>query len=126
MAEIIVRFAPSPTGLLHVGNARTALLNYLFAQQEGGKFLLRIDDTDARAPSRNSKTAIIAIWRWLGLSHDCLDRQFDRLTHLQHGLRQAAGARPALSLLRNRSRTGAPAQAPDGGGQAARSMTAPR
>jgi glutamyl-tRNA synthetase len=42
----IVRFAPSPTGLLHVGNARTAMLNWLFVKKESGKFLLRIDDTD--------------------------------------------------------------------------------
>ncbi len=44
--SVLVRFAPSPTGLLHVGNARTAMLNWLFARKEGGKFLLRMDDTD--------------------------------------------------------------------------------
>ena len=66
MAEIIVRFAPSPTGYLHVGNARTALLNYLFARKPGGKFLLRIDDTDAARSNRNLKRRSIAIWAGWG------------------------------------------------------------
>ena len=77
--SITVRFAPSPTGLLHVGNARTALLNWLFAKKLGGKFLLRIDDTDA---ARSTKTFEEAIYRdlgWLGLTHDGTDRQINRL-----------------------------------------------
>jgi glutamyl-tRNA synthetase len=49
----VVRFAPSPTGLIHIGNARTALLNALYARREGGRFILRLDDTDrARAEER--------------------------------------------------------------------------
>ena len=59
---VIVRFAPSPTGLLHVGNARTALLNYLFARKKGGKFLLRIDDTDTERSKPEYEAAIIATW----------------------------------------------------------------
>ncbi len=76
---VVVRFAPSPTGLLHVGNARTALLNWLFARKMGGKFLLRIDDTD---PARSTKAFEEAIYRdlaWLGLTHDGTDRQINRL-----------------------------------------------
>ncbi len=66
----IVRFAPSPTGYLHIGGARTALFNYLFAKKNGGKFLLRIEDTDQ---ARSTKPAIDAILQgldWLGLNHD--------------------------------------------------------
>lgn len=77
---ITVRFAPSPTGLLHVGNARTALLNWLFAKKLGGKFLLRIDDTDAARSTKAFEEAIYRDLAWLGLSHDGTDRQINRLT----------------------------------------------
>ncbi len=77
--SVIVRFAPSPTGLLHVGNARTALLNYLFARKLGGKFLLRIDDTDAARSTKEFEDAIYRDLDWLGLRHDLTDRQFGRL-----------------------------------------------
>jgi len=76
---VIVRFAPSPTGLLHVGNARTALLNWLFAKKLGGKFLLRIDDTDAARSTKAFEEAIYRDLAWLGLSHDGTDRQINRL-----------------------------------------------
>jgi len=76
----IVRFAPSPTGLLHVGNARTALLNWLFAKKLGGKFLLRIDDTDAARSTKAFEEAIYRDLAWLGLTHDGTDRQINRLT----------------------------------------------
>src|SRR2546425_12084144 len=65
-----VRFAPSPTGYLHVGGARTALFNWLFARKEGGKFLLRIEDTD-KARSTDEHTQIILDGlQWLGLDWD--------------------------------------------------------
>ncbi len=76
---VIVRFAPSPTGLLHVGNARPALLNYLFARKMGGKFLLRIDDTDAARSTKAFEEAIYRDMEWLGLRHDLTDRQFGRI-----------------------------------------------
>jgi len=76
---VIVRFAPSPTGLLHVGNARTALLNWLFARKMGGKFLLRIDDTDAARSTKAFEEAIYRDLGWLGLTHDATDRQINRL-----------------------------------------------
>ena len=65
-----VRFAPSPTGLLHVGNARTALFNWLLARREDGKFVLRVEDTDTERSSRASEDGIRADLRWLGLDWD--------------------------------------------------------
>ena len=65
-----VRFAPSPTGRLHVGNARTALFNWLLARGSGGTFILRIEDTDASRSSRDSEAAILGDLRWMGLEWD--------------------------------------------------------
>ena len=75
---VVVRFAPSPTGLLHVGNARTALLNFLFARTDGGKFLLRIDDTDAERSKPEYEAAIVEDLKWLGIVHDLFARQSER------------------------------------------------
>jgi glutamyl/glutaminyl-tRNA synthetase len=65
-----VRFAPSPTGQLHVGNARTALFNWLLARGQGGTFILRLEDTDAERSTRASEAAILEDLRWLGLAWD--------------------------------------------------------
>ncbi len=65
-----VRFAPSPTGLLHVGNARTALYNWLFARHTGGEFLLRIEDTDLERSEARHETQLIEDLKWLGLEWD--------------------------------------------------------
>ncbi|KAJ1395458.1 Rossmann-like alpha/beta/alpha sandwich fold [Sesbania bispinosa] len=65
-----VRFAPSPTGNLHVGGARTALFNYLFARSKGGKFVLRIEDTDLERSTRESEDAVLRDLSWLGLDWD--------------------------------------------------------
>lgn len=65
-----VRFAPSPTGNLHVGGARTALFNYLFARSRGGKFILRIEDTDLERSSKESEKALLRDLSWLGLNWD--------------------------------------------------------
>jgi glutamyl-tRNA synthetase len=67
---IITRFAPSPTGFLHIGGARTALFNYLFAKNNGGKFLLRIEDTDQKRSTNEAVQAIIDGLSWLNLKHD--------------------------------------------------------
>src|SRR5690349_8430234 len=67
---VVTRFAPSPTGYLHIGGARTALFNYLFAKHSGGKFLLRIEDTDRERSTKEAEAAIIDGMRWLGLHHD--------------------------------------------------------
>ncbi|WP_370152647.1 glutamate--tRNA ligase [Ferrovibrio sp.] len=76
-----VRFAPSPTGRLHVGNARGALLNWLYARKTGGSFLLRMDDTDAARSTAEFAAGIADDLRWLGLDWDSFVRQSDRLGH---------------------------------------------
>ena len=68
--KIVTRFPPSPTGYLHIGGARTALFNWLFARQTGGKFILRIEDTDKVRSSGESTQAIIESMEWLGLDWD--------------------------------------------------------
>jgi len=74
-----VRFAPSPTGRLHLGNARTALVNWLFARKTGGRFLLRLDDTDRERSRLEFADAIETDLRWLGLDWDEYERQSTRL-----------------------------------------------
>jgi len=76
---VTTRFAPSPTGRLHVGNLRTALHNWLLARKAGGRFLLRIDDTDAARSEERFVAAIRADLAWLGLEPDGEDRQSARL-----------------------------------------------
>ena len=77
---IRVRFAPSPTGYLHVGGARTALYNWLFARHSGGKFILRIEDTDRARSTEDAIRGIIQSMSWLGLDWDeNLSRQTERL-----------------------------------------------
>jgi len=70
MDKIRVRFAPSPTGLLHVGNARTALFNWLFARQNDGIFILRVEDTDVERSSVEYEDKLVANLKWLGLDWD--------------------------------------------------------
>src|SRR3989344_3073772 len=74
-----VRMAPSPTGLLHVGLARTALFNYLFAQKEGGKFILRIEDTDRERSDPKFEKDIVEGLQWLGIKWDEFYRQSERI-----------------------------------------------
>ncbi|SFD43403.1 glutamate--tRNA ligase [Roseivivax sediminis] len=68
--DVVTRFAPSPTGFLHIGGARTALFNWLFARGRGGKFLLRIEDTDRARSTQAATDAILKGLAWLGLDHD--------------------------------------------------------
>src|SRR5215469_16147072 len=73
------RFAPSPTGELHLGNARTALFNYLLAQRAGGRFVLRIEDTDAQRSQESHLAVVLEDLRWLGLNWNAgPDREDDR------------------------------------------------
>ena len=95
MAETIVRVAPSPTGYLHVGNARAALLNFLFAHHAGGKFMLRIDDTDDTRSKPEYEAAILEDLAWLGLRHDIFARQSER----SERYREAAEALKAAARL---------------------------
>src|SRR2546421_32706 len=67
---VVTRFAPSPTGFLHIGGARTALFNWLFARHHGGKFLLRIEDTDKARSTKEAIDAILDGMHWLGLDWD--------------------------------------------------------
>ncbi len=96
-----VRFAPSPTGHLHIGNARTAILNWFFARHSGGTFILRIEDTDMERSTKESETSIFQDLRWLGLDWDEGPdaggafgpyRQSERLAfYHQHGQQLIAG-----------------------------------
>ncbi|MBI2097332.1 MAG: glutamate--tRNA ligase [Candidatus Vogelbacteria bacterium] len=77
--SVIVRFAPSPTGPLHLGGARTALFNYLFAQRTAGRFILRIEDTDRERSKPEFEKNIIESLKWLDLSYDEFFRQSERI-----------------------------------------------
>lgn len=70
MSEVRVRFAPSPTGYLHIGGARTALFNWLFAHKMGGKLILRIEDTDTERLKEDSVSQILTSLKWLGINWD--------------------------------------------------------
>ena len=96
--SVTTRFAPSPTGRLHVGNIRTALHNWLWARRNGGRFILRLDDTDAGRSTEENAEAIRADLAWLGLAPDAEHRQserFDRYEAALERLRASGRAYPA-------------------------------
>ena len=76
---VTVRFAPSPTGHIHIGNSRPALYNWLYAQKMGGRFILRFDDTDLERSKKEYADSIETDLRWLGISPDVIERQSDRV-----------------------------------------------
>lgn len=84
--SVVTRFAPSPTGYLHVGGARTALYSWLYAKSQGGEFVLRIEDTDLERSTDEAKQAILEGMQWLGLEHDkgpyYQTERFDRYNQL--------------------------------------------
>jgi len=82
------RFAPSPTGYIHVGNLRTALMNYLIARKAGGTFILRIDDTDPERSKQEYVDAIQEDLEWLGLTWDRIEKQSDRLERYEDAAQQ--------------------------------------
>lgn len=86
------RFAPSPTGHIHVGNLRTALMNYLIARKTGGTFILRLDDTDRERSKQEYADGIQRDLEWLGLTWDRLERQSDRLDRYAEAADQLRGA----------------------------------
>ncbi|MCA1749600.1 MAG: glutamate--tRNA ligase [Parasphingopyxis sp.] len=95
--SVTTRFAPAPTGRLHVGNIRTALHNWLLARARGGRFLLRFDDTDAERSRQSHVEAIRADLDWLGLDRDGEARQSERFDHYEAGfeaLREAGRVYP--------------------------------
>lgn len=75
---VVTRIAPSPTGHLHIGTARTALFNYLFARKEGGTFIIRTEDTDRSRSTKEFEDEILEGLAWLGLTHDVFARQSER------------------------------------------------
>jgi glutamyl-tRNA synthetase len=94
----LVRFAPSPTGYLHIGNARPALWNWLFAKRHGGRFMLRLDDTDTERSRPEFEAAIHEDLAWLGIHPDVVVRQSDRLARYAEAfaaLKQAGLLYPA-------------------------------
>ena len=68
--QVVTRFAPSPTGYLHIGGVRTALFNWLYAKKNNGKFLIRIEDTDRKRSSKEAINIILEGLEWLGLNFD--------------------------------------------------------
>lgn len=86
--SVIVRIAPSPTGYLHVGNIRAALMNWLFARQQGGQFMLRMDDTDQERSTEEFAHAIERDLKWMGLDWDLFAKQSDRFARYAEVLEQ--------------------------------------
>src|SRR5690606_23731508 len=87
---VVTRFAPSPTGYIHVGNLRTALMNYLIARKAGGTFILRLDDTDQERSKQEYVDGIMQDLDWLGLHWDRVERQslrYDRYSAAADRLR---------------------------------------
>ncbi len=82
------RFAPSPTGYIHVGNLRTALFNYLIARKAGGQFILRLDDTDPERSKQEYADAIMEDLEWLGLTWDRVEKQSDRLERYEQAAQE--------------------------------------
>jgi glutamyl-tRNA synthetase len=89
---VTTRFAPSPTGWIHVGNLRTALMNYLIARKAGGQFILRLDDTDQERSKQEYADGIMADLDWLGLHWDRVERQSLRMDRYREAADQLRGA----------------------------------
>jgi len=88
----ITRFAPSPTGYIHVGNLRTALMNYLTAQKTGGTFILRLDDTDQERSKQEYIDGLIADLAWLGIKYDRIEQQSKRMARYGEAAEQLKAA----------------------------------
>ena len=106
MTNVKVRFAPSPTGKLHVGNVRTALVNFLYARAAGGQFMLRIDDTDDERSTAAFERAIRADLSWLGLAWDCEDRQSSRLERYTQALQTLVASGRAYTCYETQDELG--------------------
>ena len=110
---IRTRFAPSPTGYLHVGGARTALFCWAYAKKHGGTFILRIEDTDRERSTRESVEAILDSMQWLGLDYEGPYSQMDRLERYRMAAEQLIkkdqaytcyASREELEVLREQQR----------------------
>jgi glutamyl-tRNA synthetase len=103
-AKVVTRFAPSPTGYLHIGGARTALFNWLFARHHGGEFRLRIEDTDRARSTPEATEAIFEGMRWLGLDWDGdAVSQFERVTRHQEAAQQMLDAGTAYKCYASKA-----------------------
>lgn len=89
---IVTRFAPSPTGRLHIGNVRTALLNWLLARKAGGRFILRLDDTDTARSTEAFSQSIRDDLGWLGMAPDAEEKQSARMARYQQVLEALAAS----------------------------------
>lgn len=88
MSEVITRFAPSPTGHLHIGGVRTALFNWLYSRKVGGKCLLRIEDTDRERSKKEYEVSILDSFQWLGMEYDGLYRQSEHVDNHEKYLQE--------------------------------------
>ena len=88
----VTRFAPSPTGYIHVGNLRTALMNYLIARQTGGTFILRLDDTDQERSKQEYIDGLIEDLAWLGIKYDRIEQQSKRMARYAEAAEQLKAA----------------------------------
>ena len=112
---VVTRFAPSPTGLLHIGGVRTALFSWLYARHHGGKFILRVEDTDRERSTDEAVQVILDGMQWLGLTADAgpfyQTQRFDRYREVLAGM---VSGRPCLPLLLQQGGARGPACAADG------------
>ena len=113
--SIKTRFAPSPTGYLHIGGARTALFSWLYARKHGGRFILRIEDTDLERSTQESVNAILEGMTWLGLEYDegpfYQTQRFDRYKEI---IQQLLNQGDAYYCYLQQGRAGAVAHRADG------------
>ena len=132
--KVRVRFAPSPTGQVHVGNARTALFNWLFARQQGGAFILRIEDTDLERSEARYESQLIDDAQWLGLDWDEGPdvggpyppyRQSDKWQVYRDHAERLGQRRQGLPLLLHPGDAGPPPRAGDGAATASPTIPAP-
>ena len=115
----VLRFAPSPTGMLHIGGARTALFNWLYARHTGGTFLLRIEDTDRERSTPEAVAAILNGMEWMGLNWDGeAIYQFARAARHREVAEKMLARGQGLSLLRHGRGTEPDARSAARGGQA--------
>ena len=105
-SEVVTRIAPSPTGVLHVGTARTALFNYLFAKKHTGTFIVRIEDTDKERSKKEYEENIIEGLAWLGLAHDAFYRQSDRTEIYRRHIEALIGSGKAYISTENPTEPG--------------------
>ena len=105
MSTVVTRFAPSPTGLLHIGGVRTALFSWLYARHHGGKFILRVEDTDRERSTEEAVKVILDGMAWLGLNADegpyYQTQRYDRYREVLAQMR--AAGRPTTAIAARRS-----------------------